>query len=82
MTKARNIFHLIVKIALASLNLFNPLRVFWLGLLAVCCLTIVESVGSQLANFTPPPPLPFYPLAPTHEKNEAELDSSTVMALI
>ena len=42
---------------------FQPFWVFWLGLLAVCCPTIVESVGSQLANFTPPPPLCLFTLS-------------------
>ena len=63
----------------------NPFWVFWLRRLAVCCPTIVESVGSQLANFTPPPPparLFTLSPAPAHEKNEAELASRTVMALI
>ena len=40
---------------------------FWLRRLAVCCPTIVESVGSQLANFTPPPPPPAYLPSPQHQ---------------
>ena len=80
---------LYLKIVLVSLNPFSTL-LGWVVLAeavlakAVCCPTIVESVGSQLANFTPPPPSPlaYLTLSPTHEKNEAELASWTVMVLI